>query len=45
MRHGWQGDHHDVTYLTFLGSGIGDDAAVAIAGMEHFSHAQLEKAG
>jgi hypothetical protein len=28
-------DHPDVTYLTSLRSGIGDDAAGAIAGMEH----------
>ncbi len=28
-------NHPDVTFLTSLRSGIGDDAAVAIAGMEH----------
>jgi hypothetical protein len=30
-----QADHSDVTYLTSLRSGIGNDAAVVIAGMEH----------
>jgi hypothetical protein len=36
-------DHTDVTYLTSLRSGIGDHAAVAIAGMEHSAMRDWEK--